>query len=93
MDKNEIRRAKAILAMEYLARQMNNEDIFERWLMGGVADGDIPYGSFDIENVDSYYIKPENFKDIACCFMRMMITSYGNGGLYCGSVVADKESD
>ncbi len=90
MDKKEIQRAKAILAMEYLARQLNNEDVFECWLMGGVADGDIPYGSFDISDVDKYYVEPENFKYIANCFMRLMVNSYGNGGIYCGGVVADK---
>ena len=34
-------RAELVLAMEKIARCINNEDIFMGWLMAGVADGDI----------------------------------------------------
>ena len=34
-------RIKAVKAMEFLARQINNENIFESWLTMGPADGDI----------------------------------------------------
>ena len=40
MKKNMEERAKMVEAMEYIARQVNNEDIFMRWLRSGVADGD-----------------------------------------------------
>ena len=58
---NKIERAKMILAMEFIARQINDEDVFDGWLMCGVADGDIPYGSFDIKDVDEYYLDNKTF--------------------------------
>lgn len=88
MNKNMIDRAKMVLAMEYIARQINDEDVFDGWLMCGVADGDIPYGSFDIESVDEWYLKDENFKDLMTCFLRRMCGAYRSGGLYCGKVVS-----
>ena len=36
-------RIKMIKAMEYIARQINDEDVLGRWLVCGVADGDIDY--------------------------------------------------
>ena len=90
MDGNQIERAKAILAMEFLARQINNEDVFNGWLMGGVADGDIPYGSVDVADVPEYYLEPDTFKDIALCFMRRMSSANKNYGLYCGGVLCSK---
>lgn len=93
MDKKEIQRAKAVLCMEYLARQINDEDILEGWLINGVADGDIPYGSINIEDVDEYYIDPDNFKRIALCFMRRMRYAYEDGGLWCGDVLCDKNNN
>ena len=34
-------RAKMVLAMEYICRQINDEVAFNGWLMCGVPDGDI----------------------------------------------------
>lgn len=93
MDQNQIDRAKAILAMEFLARQINNEDVFMNWLLGGVADEDIPYGSLDINDVDEWYIEPDNFADLVLCFMRQMKKAYEHGGLYCGKVLCMKGED
>lgn len=92
-DTNKNDRRKAILAMEYLARQINDEDVFESWLMAGVADGDIPYGSMDVNSVDDYYIEPDNFKEIVGCFLRRMIEAYESGSLYCGGVVGEEKGD
>ena len=39
--------------METLARCINDEDIFDSWLMLGVADGDIN-GSEDDEDIEYY---------------------------------------
>ena len=50
-------RAKMVACMEYIARQINNEDIFETWLMCGVADSDIEYGNLDISEIDDYVTK------------------------------------
>ena len=86
---NKTVRAKMVLAMEYICRQINDEDVFEGWLIGGVADGDIPYGCFDIRYVEDYYLEDDNFKDLMSCFLRRMKTAYISGGLYCDKIVSD----
>lgn len=88
MDKKEITRAKMVVAMEFIARQINNEDIFDLWLRDGVADGDIAEGSFDIAQVDDYYIEKGNFKNLMNDFLYIMSKANKDGGLYCGDVVA-----
>ena len=86
MNKQE-ERAKMVLAMEYIARQINDEDVFDGWLMCGVADGDIDYGCFDIDVVDSYYLEDDNFKDLMDCFLRRVASAKESGGLYCGGIL------
>lgn len=88
MDK--IKRVKMVKAMEYIARQVNDEDVFESWLMNGVADGDIEYGDLsvshnDVENLE-YYIEDNSFADLMGCFNRLMARAYKSGGLYCDKV-------
>ena len=39
---NKTERVKFVKAMEYICRSINDETIFDAWLMNGVADGDIP---------------------------------------------------
>ena len=90
---NKIERAKMILAMEFIARQINDEDVFDGWLMCGVADGDIPYGSFDITDVDEDYLDDSTFEDVMSCFLRCMKGAYNSGGLYCDDVVCKDKND
>lgn len=80
-------RKKMVLAMEYIARQVNDEDVFEPWLVCGVADGDITRKSFDLEEVSDYYIEDDNFRDLMDCFLRTMARAKESGGLYCDDVV------
>ena len=82
-------RKKMVLAMEYITRQINDEDVFEGWLMCGVGDGDIPYGSIDVDDVDEWYIDDNNFKDLMSCFLRRMAGAYNSGGLYCDKVLSE----
>lgn len=83
-------RRTAIVCMEFLARQINDEDILDGWLMCGVADGDIEYGNLDITQdcVDGY-IGDSEFKGIMSCFLRRMSKANKSGGLYCGGIVSD----
>lgn len=95
MDK--VERIKMVKAMEFIARQINDENVFEGWLMGGVADGDIPYGDLsvtdeDIEEFDSYYIEDKHFADLMACFSRRMASAYKSGGLYCDGVCDSNEN-
>ena len=90
---NKVERAKMILAMEFIARQINDEDVFDRWLMCGVADGDISYGSMDIADVDEDYLDDNTFEDVMSCFLRCMRGAYNSGGLYCDDVVCKDKND
>jgi hypothetical protein len=84
-------RKKMILAMEFIARQINDENVFEGWLMCGVPDGDIKYGSFDTDQIydEDYMLSDAGFKDLMSCFLRRMSGAYRSGGLYCDGVVSD----
>ena len=85
---NKIERAKMVLAMEFIARQINDEDVFDGWLMCGVADGDINYGEFDPQMVDECYLDNKTFYNLMNCFLRRMKGAYESGGLYCDNIVA-----
>ena len=89
---NKIERIKMVKAMEFIARNLNDEDIFETWLQVGVADGDIPYGSLTVETDDldnlEIYIEDEQFADMMDTFIHMMKKACKSGGLYCDNIVS-----
>lgn len=89
---NTIERIKMVKAMEFIARQINDELVFDHWLTVGVADGDIDYGDLTVNGDDEemldYYLKDENFKDLMQLFLRLMASAKKNGGLYADGVVA-----
>ena len=89
---NQVKRIKMVKAMEYIVRQVNDEDVFMDWLSIGVADGDITYGDLavnadDMENLD-YYIANVNFADLMKYFLNIMYYARRSGGLYCDGVVS-----
>ena len=88
-------RRKAIVCMEYLARQINDEDILMSWLMCGVPDGDIKYGDINLDAVcsEDYMVSDAGFKDIMTCFLRCMSRAYASGGLWCGDVVSGTKGE
>lgn len=82
-------RIRMVKAMEYIYRQINNEIVFDGWLMNGVADGDIEYGYFaPVDDNMDYYIEDESFADLMGCFLRRIKGAERSGGLYCGGVVS-----
>jgi len=88
---NTIERAKLIKAMEYVARQVNDENVFESWLVSGVADGDIEYGDLEIhgeldEALD--YVEDKWFAEIMEIFLEVMAAAKRRGGLYCDGVTS-----
>lgn len=86
-------RIKAVKAMEFLARQINNENIFENWLTMGPADGDIKYGDLEVKPEDAedleYYIEDNEFRDLMKTFLNLMTEAKKDGGLYCGNVCTE----
>ena len=89
---NSTERIKMVKAMEFIARQINDELVFDHWLTGGVAVGDIDYGDLTVNEDDAemldYYLEDENFKDLMQLFLRLMASAKKNGGLYADGVVA-----
>lgn len=88
MDKCE--RIKMVKAMEFICRQINDEDVFGSWLCCGVADGDIAYGDLDAQDRDGildYYCEDENFSELMMVFLRRMRGASRSGGLYCDGIV------
>lgn len=81
-----------VKAMEYICRQINNEEVFyDWWLTTGVADGDIEYGDLsvkadDFENLD-YYISDEELSSLMGLFLKTMRQAKRDGGLCCDGVV------
>ena len=82
-------RVKMVKAMEYIARHINDENVFEGWLMDGVADGDIAYGDLSETPTDCVeYTEDDNFADLMDAFLWCMQRAYESGGLYCDRIVS-----
>lgn len=89
---NREERVKMVKAMEFIARQVNDEEVFDYWLSCGVADGDIEYGDLIADSVfDSYYIEDDNFADLMYRFLKLMSAANKSGGLYCDNIVDKKQ--
>ena len=92
-----IERVKLVKAMEYIARQINDEMVFEGWLVEGVADGDVEYGDLDVNPTDledfEYYIGDNNFADLMDTFLWVMARAKKSGGLYCDGVVSGRSEE
>lgn len=92
---NTIERMKMVKAMEFIARQINDESIFDTWLTVGVADGDIDYGELEIKKDDEemlycYIDEDSNFADLMDTFLYCMEKAHKSGGLYCDDVVSEE---
>ena len=79
-------RAEVVRAMETLARSINDEYVFEEWLICGVADGDIDHTTED-EDLE-YYIEDETFAELMGTFLNVMARAKKSGGLYVDGVVS-----
>lgn len=89
-------REKMLKAMEFIARQINDEDVFDPWLMYGIADGDIEYGDLDTTEHDvnlECYMEDDSFKDIMTVFLRRMVQAWNSGGLCCDGVTSKDKND
>lgn len=90
MKKNMEERARMVEAMEYICRQLNNENHLISWFMVGVADGDIEYGDFAGGNPTAQYYAEDDddFAELMGLFLRLMTRAGKSGGLYCNGVVS-----
>lgn len=84
-------RIAMVKAMEFIARQINDEEEFDGWLMNGVADGDIPYGDLSVTDegaASNYTDDADTFAELMATFLHFMRRAEKSGGLYCGGVVS-----
>ena len=90
---NATERIKMVKAMEFITRKINDEGVFEGWLIGGVADGDIKYGDLEVRDEDredlAVYIEDESFADLMHTFLCVMKNASRSGGLCCDGVVSE----
>lgn len=84
---NRAERIKMVKAMEFIARQTNDEDVFFSWLTFGVPDGDIEYGDLDATMEDDFFLEDCNFADLMHAFLYVMSKAKVSGGLYCDGVI------
>lgn len=84
-----VERTKMVKAMEFICRQINDEDVFDGWLMNGVPDEDIEYGDLSNNLIDDIYTEDECFKQLMACFLRRMKRAGKSGGLMCDNIVAN----
>ena len=85
------RRAKVVRAMETMARCVNDEEVFYRWLLCGVADGDIDDDTTD-EDLE-YYCEDKTFADLMERFLDLMNAAKRSGGLYEDKIVSKYEEE
>ena len=89
-------RTKMVKAMEFIARNLNDESIFYTWLSIGVADGDIPYGDLayrgagdEVDEEVAYYCEDKNFAELMDTFLWCMRRAKrDDSGLYCDGIVS-----
>lgn len=87
---NTKKRIEVVRAMETLARSINDESVFYKWLLCGVADGDIDENTTD-EELEFYIEDDEQFADLMDTFLKCMSSAYKSGGLYVDKVVSKEE--
>lgn len=69
-----------VCCMEFIARHINNEKVYEGWLLDGVADGDIWYGSM-VSPEAEWYAEPDSYKELVKTFLDCMYLARRDGGL------------
>ena len=83
-------RIEKVRAMETLARSINDETVFYKWLLCGMADGDINENTSD-EELEFYVEDDKMFADLMNTFLKCMSGVYKSGGLYVDKVVSKEE--
>lgn len=82
-------RCEIVRAMDLLARTINDEEVFETWLIYGVADGDITEDTTDDEL--ECYIGDEEFASLMNTFTIIMRDAHLSAGLYADGVTSKRE--
>ena len=81
-----IRRGQKVIAMDTLAKCVNDERFYEEWLTLGVAEGDITSLTKPEDETVDCYCEDEEFQYLLTTFNRVMHKAWHSGGLYDGKV-------
>ena len=85
---NKTERAEVVKSMDIMVRCICNENIVYRWLMGGVADGDI-FSETPLEEIaEMGYCEDDTFKDLMTLFLKLMYKASGDGGIYTDGITS-----
>lgn len=91
---NKTSRKQMVLAMEKIMRCLNDESLFDSWMMCGVPDGDIH--NYTIDEVDETLIEDENLEYLMGIFIRIMykaIDLNDNGTLFIDGCISMEKSN
>lgn len=84
-------RIKVVKAMEYIARQINDEEVFIHWLACGVPDWEVPYGDLTTDplyDLEWMCKDDERYSDLMRVFLDCMAAAKKSGGLYSDGVTS-----
>lgn len=68
-------RGMNVIAMDRLARELIDEDLFESWLICGVADGDIDKCTA-WDDIDECYLSNENYNQLCELFKELFYAQF-----------------
>ena len=80
-------RSQVVRAMDIMVSCINDEDIIEPWLMGGVADGDIKPDTTDEEIEGMGYCDDATFHSLLSLFLKLMYRARKDG-LFADGIVS-----
>jgi hypothetical protein len=83
-------RKELVKAMDLIVSTINDEDIVESWLMYGVPNGDIYFGT-PAEEVDDFYCDDKNFGELMTLFLKLMNRAQRDGLYHKGVLSGYKE--
>lgn len=83
-------RAKVVRSLDDIAHLVNDERVFEYWLLYGVADGDIDDTTTDEEL--EYYCEDSTFAELLEDFLTLMTKAKRSGGLYCDGITSESNN-
>lgn len=70
-------RKKVVAAMDLLARQINNDMVFDRWLMCGVPDGELK--TCEYQEVSEDLIDDKTYAELMYEFLEVMSRAKKDG--------------
>ena len=82
------KRMDMVRAMEYIARQVSNDEVLDLWVNLGVVGNDIPYSVLTDGSEEwlEKYITDEGLSNLMRVFLRVMAMAYAEDGLWCAGV-------